>query len=119
MSAAGTPYWPDFQDKVLLLEDMEAPLSRTERHLHQLKFIGVFEKIKGLIIGKPEFYSQAGAPFTYEDLFKEILGPRPYPTISNFDCSHTVPMISITQLSQVKISASGRSDVEFSLCSDF
>ncbi|WP_291515957.1 S66 peptidase family protein [Bdellovibrio sp. ArHS] len=118
MSAAGTPYWPDFQDKILLIEDMDAPLSRTERHLQQLKFIGVFEKIKGLIIGKPEFYNQEGASFTYEDLFKEILGPRPYPVISNFDCSHTVPMISITQLSPVEISAFDITEVEFSICSD-
>lgn len=118
MSAAGTPYWPDLHDKILLLEDMEAPLSRTERHLQQLKFIGVFEKIKGLLIGKPEFYNQEGAPFTYDELFKEIIGPRPYPIISNFDCSHTVPMISITQLSQVQITASHTTDIDFSICSD-
>lgn len=119
MSAAGTPYWPDFKGKILLLEDMEAPLSRTERHLQQLKFTGAFEEIQGLLIGKPENYNQEGALFNYDDLFKEIIGPRPYPIVSNFDCSHTLPMISMPQLSPVKILASGTTDVIFSIRSDF
>lgn len=105
MSAAGTSYWPDFSGKILLLEDMDAPLSRTERNLRQLNFIGVFDQIVGLIIGKPEFYSQEGAPFNYDDLFREIIGARSYPIVSNFDCSHCVPMISIPQFSEVQFSA--------------
>lgn len=113
MSAAGTPYWPDFKNKILLIEDMEAPLSRTERHLRQLNFIGVFEQIKGLLIGKPEFYNQENAPFGYDDIFMEVIGQRPYPIIANIDCSHTVPMISIPQLSKVKISAQKPTAVDF------
>jgi muramoyltetrapeptide carboxypeptidase LdcA involved in peptidoglycan recycling len=105
MSSAGTSYWPDLEGKILLLEDMEAPFARTERHLRQLQLMGVFEKITGLIIGKPEFHNPSEAPFSYDDLFMEVIGKRNYPIISNFDCSHTVPMISIMQLSQVKIEA--------------
>ncbi|OFZ31037.1 MAG: hypothetical protein A2622_00070 [Bdellovibrionales bacterium RIFCSPHIGHO2_01_FULL_40_29] len=105
MSAAGTSYWPDFAGKILLLEDMEALLSRTERSLQQLNFIGVFDQIAGLIIGKPESYNQEAAPFDYDDLFREIIGVRSYPIISNFDCSHCVPMISIPQLSLVELNA--------------
>ncbi|MGE3610377.1 MAG: LD-carboxypeptidase [Bacteriovoracaceae bacterium] len=112
-SAGGTPYWPDFKGKILLLEDMEAPLARTERALNQLKFNGVFDEIKGLIIGKPEFYDQQGAPFGYDDLFQEIIGPRSYPIISNFDCCHCVPMISIPQLAPVKLVAKEGGAVSF------
>ena len=104
-SAAGTSYWPDMEGKILLLEDMLAPLSRTERHLRHLQLMGVFEKLCGLIIGKPEFYDQEGAPFGYDDLFKEIIGPRSYPIVSNFDCGHTLPMVSIPQLSLVRLVA--------------
>lgn len=107
MTAAGTPYWPDLHGKILLLEDMEASLSRTERHLRQLQLMGVFDQIAGLLIGIPEFYRQEGAPFGYHDLFNEVLGPRPYPIVGHFNCSHTVPMISIPQLSQVRLAAHG------------
>ena len=112
-SAAGTSYWPDFKGKILLLEDMEASLSRTERALNQLKFNGVFDVIKGLIIGKPEVYNQEGAPFGYDDLFQEIIGSRFYPIISNFDCSHCVPMISIPQLAPVRLVAQFGEKVSF------
>lgn len=113
VSAAGTHYWPDFSGKILLLEDMLAPMSRTERHLRHLSFMGVFDQITGLIIGKPEIFQQEGAPFSYEDLFKEIIGPRAYPIVSNFDCSHCVPMISIPQLSPVELIAHDNFNVSF------
>ncbi len=106
MTAAGTPYWPDLDGKILLIEDMAAPLSRTERLLRQLQLMGSFEKISGLIIGKPEFYEQEGAPFGYDDIIVEVVGSRNYPIVSNFDCGHTVPMISIPQLSRVRLTAS-------------
>ena len=112
-SAAGTPYWPNFKNKILLLEDMEAPQSRTERALYQLKFNGVFDEIAGLIIGKPEVYDQQGSHFGYDDLILETIGSRSYPIISNFDCCHFVPMISIPQLSPVKLIAEKGSSVNF------
>lgn len=113
MTSAGTSYWPDLAGKLLLIEDMEAPLSRTERSLRQLKFTGAFDQIVGLIVGKPEFYSQEDAPFGYDDLIQEVTGPRNYPIISNFDCSHTIPMISIPQLSPVRLIAEKNQPVTF------
>jgi muramoyltetrapeptide carboxypeptidase LdcA involved in peptidoglycan recycling len=105
MSAAGTPYWPDLSGRILLLEDMEAPMGRTERSLRQLSLMGAFDQISGLIIGKPERYLPEGAPFGYDEIWKEVVGPRNYPIVSNFDCSHTVPMISIPQLASVRLSS--------------
>ena len=113
MSAAGTDYWPNFKNKILMLEDMDAPMSRTERNLQQLKRIGVFEELSGLIIGKPEVFNQESAPFSYDDLFIDIIGKRNYPIVSNFDCSHCVPMISIPQLSRVRLYAQPGSTVKF------
>lgn len=107
MTAAGTTYWPDLKGKILLLEDMWAPQSRNERLLRHLEFMGIFDQIKGLIIGKPEVYDQERASFTYEELFMEVVGKRSYPIVSNFDCSHTVPMISLIQQTPLRIDATG------------
>ena len=101
-------HWPDLEGIILLIEDMAAPLSRTERLLRQLQFTGAFDKIRGLIIGKPESFDQEGAPFGYDDLFREVIGSRVYPIVSNFDCGHTLPMISIPQLSRVRLDATLR-----------
>lgn len=114
MSSAGTDYFPDLTGKILLIEDMNAPLSLTERSLMQLKLMGSFEHISGLIIGKPEFYDQQGAPFSYEDLFQEIIGPRSYPIISGFDCAHTVPMLTVPRHVRCRLSVKGQ-DVGFTL----
>ncbi|KYG66152.1 hypothetical protein AZI86_03565 [Bdellovibrio bacteriovorus] len=96
-SAAGTKYWPDLKGKILLIEEMDAPLMKEERSLRQLSLIGAFDELAGLIISKPEFFSTDGAAFTYDDLIIDIVGKRTYPIISNFDCGHTVPMITIPQ----------------------
>lgn len=102
---AGTKYWPDFSGKLLMIEDMLAPQSRSERTLRQLDLIGIFDRIAGLIISKPEVYKQEDAPFGYGELVMEVVGKRDYPIVSNFDCGHTVPMITIPQLSPVRLSA--------------
>lgn len=110
---AGTKYWPDFAGTVLLIEDMDAPQSHTERSLRQLSLMGVFDKIVGLIVSKPEIYEQQGAPFGYDELIMEVVGKQAYPIVSNFDCGHTVPMLTIPQLSTVRLTARRRGDVEF------
>ena len=50
-SLLGTPYFPDMKDKILILEDVgEAPY-QLDNLFTQLKLAGVFDKIKGLILG--------------------------------------------------------------------
>lgn len=105
MSSAGTPYFPDLEGRVLLIEEMYAPMSRQERSLMQLRLMGVFDKISGLIFGKPEQLVLEEAPFGFEELILEVVGERGYPIISNFDCSHTIPMHTIRQHSIISFKA--------------
>jgi muramoyltetrapeptide carboxypeptidase len=81
-------------------------MSRFERSLRQLERIGVFDQICGLMLGKPEDPTDEGAPFDRDDLLKEILGRRlgDFPVMSEVDCGHTVPMITIPQ--EVRVRAS-------------
>ncbi len=49
---AGTPYFPDFKNAVLLLEEIgEAPY-RIDRMFTHLEHLGVMKKINGLILGR-------------------------------------------------------------------
>lgn len=113
MSSAGTSYFPELKDKILLIEDMLAPWSRTERSFRQLQIMGVFDEISGLVWGKPESPNPEGADFSLDDLLLEVVGQRNYPIVSNFDCSHTVPMHTIGERSKVKLVAKGNYDVAF------
>nr|BFD32875.1 LD-carboxypeptidase [Pigmentibacter ruber] len=104
-SLAGTKYFPDLKEKILLIEDEHASFTEEERALTHLKLLGVFDNIVGLIIGKPEILENKNAPFTYEDLIFEIVGKQNYPIVSQFDCGHTHPSHTLAQMLNVKIGA--------------
>ena len=113
VSAAGTPHWPDLDGVVLLIEEMDAPLARTERHLRHLQLLGVFDQIAGLIFSKPEVPDEDASPLGYAGLLAEIVGARAYPIVSDFDCGHTLPMITVPERVRVRVSAAAAGPVEF------
>ncbi|MCB0390108.1 MAG: LD-carboxypeptidase [Bdellovibrionales bacterium] len=114
MTAAGTDYFPHLEGKILLIEEMNAPLAEEERDLRHLERLGVFEIISGLIVSKPEVYDQQDAPFDYDDLVLEIVGShRSYPIISQFDCGHTNPTLTLAEMCKVSIDAGNMYNVNF------
>ena len=50
-SLSGTPYYPDFQDAILFVEDVEEDPYRIDRLLSTLALNGTLSKIKGFIFG--------------------------------------------------------------------
>lgn len=115
---AGTDFFPNLEDKILIIEEMDIPFPRVERSLRQLSLMGVFEKINGLIFGKPEVINLESAQFSLDDLILEVVGNRSYPIISDFDCSHTVPMITLQQRSKMKINAQN-SNIEIKILENY
>lgn len=105
LTVAGADYFPQLKGKILLVEEMDAPLDKEERNFCQLERMGVFDEILGLIVGKPETLKTQNAPFTYDDLILENGGLRPYPIVSNFDCSHTHPMLTLAQMTPISLRA--------------
>lgn len=112
LTSAGTSYFPILKDKILIIEETAAIFSKTERLFRQLERMEVFEQIKGLILGKPGEVDNEGAPFTHEQLILEIIGERDYPIITNFDCGHTFPMISLAQEMKMTICAINHQPLE-------
>ncbi len=54
MSLCGTPYFPDLEDKIVLIEDVGEKTYHIDLMLQQLKLQKGFNKIKGLIFGSFE-----------------------------------------------------------------
>ncbi len=119
MTSAGTGYFPDLDGKILLIEEMSAPMAIEERNLRQLQLMGVFDEIIGLVMGKPERPDRQGAPFDLDALLLEVVGTRSYPIISEFDCSHTVPMHTIGERCLVRLDARENYEVEFTILESF
>lgn len=51
LKLAGTEYMPDLTDKILLLESFSGTVAKMETYLAQLKQIGAFEKVAGILLG--------------------------------------------------------------------
>lgn len=52
LKLAGTEYFPDITDKILLLEAMSGNLNRIETYFRQLKQMKIFENIDSIILGQ-------------------------------------------------------------------
>jgi len=88
----GTPYFPDFSGKILLLEDIDEPLYKIDRMLMQLKLAGVFKKVSGILFA--EFTSIVEPKqtdinkLTPIDIIKEHIEGLNIPVGYGFSASH-------------------------------
>ena len=74
LKLAGTEYMPDLTDKILLLESFGGTVAKMETYLCQLKQIGAFDKVAGIILGTfTEMENEKCIP-TVETLVKRIAG---------------------------------------------
>ena len=67
LKLSGTRYFPEVENKVLFIEGLGTSIEGVATHLAQLKQIGVFDKISGLLIGT---FTKIEREFSVEELFK-------------------------------------------------
>ena len=105
-SNAGTPEFPDMKGAVLFIEEMSTGPALAERAFRHLAAMGVFEEVAGLVWGKVEHRSDPGSPHNLEELLLEAIGGvPPFPVVTDFDCGHTVPMLTLAQGVPVRVEA--------------
>jgi muramoyltetrapeptide carboxypeptidase len=78
---AGTPYLPDFQDKILFLEDIEEQPYRIDRMMSTLKLMGALDKIKGFIFGDCNRCNPGNGwgSLTLDEIFADFIKPLGIP----------------------------------------
>ena len=69
LKLSGTRYFPEVENKVLFIEGLGTSIEGLATHLAQLKQIGVFDKISGLLIGT---FTKIEKEFSVEELFELI-----------------------------------------------
>lgn len=74
LKLAGTPFWPDMKDKVLLLEARGGMVPQMVTFLNQLKQMGVFEQVKGILLGTFTMMEKEEAVPSMVELVKEYAG---------------------------------------------
>lgn len=97
---AGTKFWPDYQGRILLLENPMGekmtdplPLDVTRADMADLVNLGVFEKICGLVIGRPFGYDEEKKKFK-KMMLDQCYGTD-FPILMDVDVGHTNPMVTV------------------------
>jgi len=92
----GTRFWPDWEDAIFFFETSEVkPTPATvDGILMDYDNMGVLEKIKGLLVGRPMYYTDAE-----KQRLREVLLERTrrynFPIIMNMDFGHTAPQFTL------------------------
>ena len=73
LKLAGTEYWPDMKDKILLLEAYGGSVPQMVTYLNQLSQMGVFDKISGILLGTFTKMEQEGCVPTMAELVKRYV----------------------------------------------
>ena len=69
LKLAGTEYFPKVENKVLFIEGLGTSIEGLLTHLAQLKQLGVFDKISGLLIGT---FTKIEKEFSVDEIFEII-----------------------------------------------
>jgi len=86
----GTTDHLDTDGVILFLEDLDEYLYAFERMLVQMRTAGLFDHIKGLIIGELDEFKDQEIPFerNTDQIVMDICGDLNIPIVSNFPCGH-------------------------------
>lgn len=105
----GTVFDADYRKKILLIETSEgedfskgSPLGKVDSYLQDLVNVGVFDKIKGLVFGRPYGYTTEQREQMKQIVLKHTQ-PYKFPVLYNLDIGHTDPIITIPLNAQVSL----------------
>lgn len=89
MYLVGTEYFPDLQDKILLIESYRTSPNECQRRFAHLKQYGVFDKVKGIIIGYNYDLQKNGDIYPQmEDILLEYTKEYNFPIVKCNDFGH-------------------------------
>lgn len=88
LKLAGTPYMPNFKDKILFLESMGGEVALMTTYLNQLKQMGVFKKVKGILLGTFSKMEEVHCKPTIEELVVSIVDNKEMPIAKTQEVGH-------------------------------
>lgn len=75
LKLAGTEYFPDVQDKLLLLESRSGTVPQMTTYLNQLQQMGVLKKVKGILLGTFTQMEERSCSPAMPELVKQYVRP--------------------------------------------
>lgn len=94
LKLAGTPYWPDLEGAIFFWEEGRQSVALVDSHLSQLKQMGVFDRIAGMVVGRP-YHCDDSTGVSFDQLISRELSGVPFPVLADVDLGHTDPMVTL------------------------
>lgn len=93
----GTPFMPDLDGAILLLEDVGERPYRLDRMWTHLQLAGVFHRIRGIVLGSFTSCEERDETYTSQDVLRELAVATGLPCAAGFpighgDCNEPVPL---------------------------
>ena len=106
LKLAGTPYWPDFSDAILFVEAYTISLKACHNAFHQFHQMGVFDQIRGAIVGYIDGMQRDGGERPHmEDILLEVTREYSFPILKMNDFGHNCPNTVLPVGGQISLSA--------------
>jgi muramoyltetrapeptide carboxypeptidase len=105
-----TPYCPNLDGKILILEDVNEELSKIDRMFSYMRLSGVFDKIQGLVCGGFSNLKDTSRPFgfSFEDIILENTQKSSFPIILNAPFGHEEELCILPIGCQATLTASNK-----------
>ena len=116
LKLAGTKYFPDFNESILFIETYKSNAAKVICQLTQLEKIGVFEKIKGIVIGSNFEFDSGNKKLKVEDIVKELTSDYKFPILKINEFGHYQPHAFLPIGAKVELDATNK---KLAIVSDF
>ncbi len=104
----GTPYMPDLEGAVLLLEDVGERPYRLDRMWTHLTLAGAFERVRGIALGMFVNCEEKGADFSAAELLRELAVATGLPCAAGFPIGHGEVNEPVPLGARVRLDAAAR-----------
>ncbi len=93
---AGTDYWPKLKGRIFVIEEDESENSRTlDRFFTQLRQMGVYDEIAGMIVGRFSSSVKLSPSDSLDMILDDALRGYRFPVITEIDFGHTDPLLTL------------------------
>jgi muramoyltetrapeptide carboxypeptidase len=84
----GTPFMPELEGGILLLEDVGERPYRLDRMWTHLELAGVFRKVRGIVLGSFTHCEEREANYSSQDVLRELAVATGLPCAAGFPIGH-------------------------------
>ncbi len=89
LKLAGTEYMPDFSDKILFLESLGGGVERASACMSQLRQMGVFSRVRGILLGQFTYMSENNCKPDIEEILLNEIGNNNIPIARTLEIGHS------------------------------